>query len=270
MTCKDYAKNKKKTMTLTTETNYVKKTEPDKTLFSEQLRFGVNSWTPAENILQNNLTLFEWVTRNKLFPDFWGRYLSGENCLTKSEIEFLHDRGCKIAVLYHTSETKQTEQQGEAVAEEILKAAFENSIPENTAVFLEVDEKELISRDFMRGLGKILLSEGFIAGFKTNTDAKFNFDREYSRGMQSDIDIFSKCVIWATAPCLAEYERTTTTHFIHPDEWLPYAPSGITRGDIAVWQYGKNCHPIQNDKGKEVTFDVNLVRNDRLIIERMF
>lgn len=56
------------------------------------LRFGVNSKTPVDTLLQNNLTEFEWAARNKLYPNFWGRYLSGENALTMEEIEFLHDQ----------------------------------------------------------------------------------------------------------------------------------------------------------------------------------
>ena len=52
--------------------------------------------------------------------------------------------------------------------------------------------------------------------------------------------------------------------------YLPFAPSGITRQDIAVWQYGKSCHPIADDKGRETAFNVNLVRDDRVITQKMF
>ena len=69
---------------------------------------------------------------------------------------------------------------------------------------------------------------------------------------------------------IKEYDKITTTHLIHPDEWKPFAPSGITRKDIAIWQYGKDCHPIENDDGIVTTFNINLVRNDRVIIENMF
>ena len=62
----------------------------------------------------------------------------------------------------------------------------------------------------------------------------------------------------------------TTTHLIHPDVWRPFAPSGITREQIAVWQYGNNCHPIADDAGEKTTFDLNLVRNIDVIINKMF
>jgi len=252
------------------EIEKLRKAEAAESRSPKRLRFGVNSQMPADDMMQNNLTAFEWVTRNKLCPNFWGRYLLGENALNKSEIEFLHDRGCKIALIHRTTESKKTEGDGKGLAKDILYAVHELAVPERTAVFLEIDEKETASKDCMREFAKALISAGFVPGFKTSTDAKFAFDREYSRGMQAAPDVFRECLIWATAPSLAEYDRTTTTHFIHPDEWMPYAPSGITRADIAVWQYGKDCHPIQNDKGKETAFNVDLVQNDRLIIDFMF
>lgn len=122
----------------------------------------------------------------------------------------------------------------------------------------------------MRGFAKSLMAAGYTPGFKANTDAKFAFDREFSRGMQSDRDIFKKCLIWAAAPAVEEYNGITTSHLIHPDSWMPYAPSGLTRNEIAVWQYGRDCHPIEDDLGKTTVFNLNLVRNEQVIIEKMF
>lgn len=236
----------------------------------ETLLFGVDSNIQADDVLQNNLTQFEWAVRNKIYPNFWGRYLTGENALTKEEIRFLHTKGCKIAAIYASLEVKKTEEQGRLAATHIGNIALELGIPDGTAIFFEVGEKETVTTDFMKGFAKELLSEGYIPGWKTNTDAIYAFDREYSRGMQNDKEIFKKCLIWAVSPSLKEYERVTTTHLIHPDNWKPYAPSGITRNDIAIWQYGKECHPIYDDEGKETTFNVNLVRNPKVIIKQMF
>lgn len=234
------------------------------------LRFGVDTAGKADEVLQNNLTEFEWVARNKLYPDFWGRNLVGENCLTEEEIRFLHRQGCKIAAIYPASAPKETEKQGVQTAKEAGAAALALGIPAGTAIFFEIEEGEKVTSDFMKGFAKTLLSAKWTPGFKVSTDAKFMFDREYSRGMQAERELFAKCLIWAVAPSLPEFERTTTTHLIYPDAWLPYAPSGITRREIAIWQYGKNCHPIESDVGKEMTFNVDLVRDERVILEKMF
>ena len=68
------------------------------------------------------------------------------------------------------------------------------------------------------------MSKGYTPAFKVNTDAKFAFEREFSRGMQNDKEIFGKCLIWAVSPTVKEYNGITTSHFIHPDNWAPYAP----------------------------------------------
>lgn len=247
------------------------KTSEERTVTAvpEQLFFGVTSNFSADDILQNNISLFEWVVRNKAYPNFWGRYLNGENCLTKEEISFIRSKGCKIAALYTSSDKKETEEQGKILAKKISIAAVELHIPQKTAIYLEIKNDESIERDFMRGYAQELLTEGFIPAFKADTDAKFPFDREFSRGMQTDKEIFQACLIWAESPILTEYDGITTTHFIHPDFWQPFAPSGITRKDIAVWQYGKDCHPIYNNQDKKTVFQVNLIHNEQILIEQM-
>ena len=235
-----------------------------------RLLFGVDSKIQANDLLQNNIEEFEWVVRNKIYPNFYGRYLSGENCLTKEEVRFIHGKGCKIALIYASEDEKKSEEQGTILAKKIDIRALELGIPEGTAIFLEIEENEEINRDFMRGFAKTLMVEGFTPGFKANTDAKFGFDREFSRGMQTDKDIFKKCLIWAVSPTVKEYNGITTSHLIHPDNWMPYAPSGLTRAEIAIWQYGVECHPIEDDMGKVTTFNLDLVRNEQVIIDKMF
>lgn len=235
-----------------------------------RLLFGIDSNHPTNDLLQNNLEHFEWIIRNKIYPNFCARYINGEMCLTKSEINFLHEKGCKIAAIYSDNTEKQTEEQGVILAKKIVICALELGIPDGTAIFLEIEENESVSCDLMRGFAKSLLIEGYTPGFKANTNAKFSFDREFSKGMQTDKDIFMKCLIWAVSPSLAEYDGITTSHLIHPDDWKPYAPSGITRNEVAIWQYGKNCHPIEDDTGIVVTFNLDLVRNEQVIIDKMF
>jgi hypothetical protein len=123
-----------------------------------RLLFGVDSKIQANDLLQNNIEEFEWVVRNKIYPNFYGRYLTGENCLTKDEIKFLHRKGCKIAAIYADNGEKRTEEQGTILAKKIDICAFELGIPEGTAIFLEIGENENVSRDFMRGFAKALRS----------------------------------------------------------------------------------------------------------------
>lgn len=265
-------RNAYKTKSVITEADTMRTviTEPAVAKSVNRLLFGVDTNIQADDLLQNNIDQFEWVVRNKIYPNFYGRNMVGDDCLTKEEIHFLHSKGCKIAPIFTTSDSKKTEEDGTILAKKIDVRALELAIPEGTAIFLEIGDDEAISRDFMRGFAKTLMFEGYTPGFKVNTDAKFSFDREFSRGMQTDKDVFKKCLIWAVTPVIKEYDGMTTTHLIHPDNWQPYAPSGITRNEIAIWQYGRNCHPIEDDAGKVVTFNLDLVRNEQVIIHKMF
>ncbi len=268
MACRDAYKIK--TNTNDADLSQASISEPVVAKSVNRLLFGVDSKIQANDLLQNNIDEFEWVVRNKIYPNFYGRYLAGENCLTKDEIKFLHSKGCKIAAIYADNGEKRTEKQGVILAKKIDIRALELGIPEGTVIFLEIGENENASRDFMRGFAKALMEEGFTPGFKANTDAEFTFDREFSMGMQTDKDIFNSCLIWALSPTVKEYNGITTSHLIHPDNWIPFAPSAITRKEIAIWQYGVDCHPIEDDVGKVATFNLDLVRNEQVIIDKMF
>ena len=177
-----------------------------------RLLFGVDSKFQSNDILQNNIDHFEWVRRNKIYPNFFGRYIFGDKCLSKDEIEFLHNHGCKIAPIYKDDSAKETEEQGKILAKKLDILALELGIPEETAVFLEIADNETITTEFIKGFAKTLVFEGFTPGFKTNTDAKFSFDREFSRGMQSDKEISQKLFIPTTL--VLRIIMTQTTIFL--------------------------------------------------------
>ncbi|MGN1080874.1 MAG: glycoside hydrolase domain-containing protein [Acutalibacteraceae bacterium] len=236
----------------------------------EKLFFGVDSACSASERLQNNLTQFQWVTINKKLPCFWARNLIGKDCLTKEEILFIHANSCKVAVKYPFAQFMTSGRHGVNTAREAAEAAKMLDIPKQTAIFLEIDEKQSTT-EFLKGYAEGLISEGFTPGFKANTDSKYDFDRRFSRGMQTNPGLFGRCLIWATAPGLKQFDRITDSHIIHPINWAPFAPSGTTRKQIAVWQYGKNCHPINDNKSDtERTFNVNLIRNESVLTEKMF
>lgn len=265
------SENAYKTKTIINEETDVDQSEatPAKAVTMKRFLFGVDSRIPANDLLQNNIDLFEWVKRNKIYPCFWGRNINGEDRLTKEESIFLRENACKVAPIYVHSGEKKTEDQGKGAAIEAMAIAKELDIPNGTAIFLEISDGEKPTRDYLKGYAKAMLGV-YIPAFKANTDAKFAFDREFSRGMQTDKDIFEHCLIWATAPTVPEYEGITTTHLVHPQAWKPFAPSGVTRNEIAVWQYGTKCHRIQNDNGKDTEFNLDLVKNDKTVIENMF
>ena len=234
------------------------------------LYFGVDSKYKSSSILQNNLTLFEWVKRNKDYPCYWGRNIVGENSLTLEEIDFLHDKACEIVPIYIDPGNKETEEQGINTARGAIEKAKELQIQSGTAIYLEINLNDDLKGKYIVGFAKELSKGGYIPGFKSITDAEFNFDAKFSQAMQMDLKSVEKCVVWAVSPSLKEYYRVTTTHLLHPDEWTPFAPSCIKQKDIAIWQYGMECHPIDSIDGQEITFNIDLISNEKILFETVF
>ena len=136
------------------------------TSVATKLIFGVNSKVKANTILQNNLTEFEWVVRNKLYPAFWGRNIVGENALDKEEIDFLQNKGCQIAPIYCASGADSSEEQGKIEAQIAIDRAKELGVSDGIAIFLEIPETFKISREYMRGYAKALLDNGYTPAWK--------------------------------------------------------------------------------------------------------
>ncbi|MBR6502632.1 MAG: hypothetical protein IKT42_04245 [Clostridia bacterium] len=239
-------------------------------LSKDRLFFGVDSNVRANNTLQNNLTQFEWVKRNKSHPNFWFRNINGKNSLTIEEIDFIRMCGTKIGAVCRDDGPKEKIIQGDIFVSGLLNTINKLRIPQGSAIFIAFDDDDIVSTEYMYGYAQKLLSSGFVPGFKANTDAHYPFDKEFSRGIKYENNVFKKCLVWATTPVIDEYDGITTTHLIHPENWLPFAPSGITRNDIDVWQYGRKCHPINDNFDEETFFNVNLTNNFDLVNKYLF
>ena len=133
MACK--GATKKQTVIVTASNDSSENIEATK---RTKILFGVDSEIQTNDLLQNNITEFEWAVRNKIYPTFWGRNLTGENCLTKEEIEFIRQKGCRIAAIYNDLGEKQTEEQGKLLVKDIVSVVSELDIPSKTAIFLQV------------------------------------------------------------------------------------------------------------------------------------
>lgn len=232
--------------------------------------FGVDSSQKANTVLQHNLTMLEWVTKNKLPPNFWGRNINGENSLDKEEIEYLHDTGgCKIAPLYQTEEQMLTEQDGVLDAEKAVECAEKLGFHAGHTLYVKIKNSSEVTMEYMLGFAKHLQTKGLIPGMYADTDAHFDFSHQFSRGAVENADVFKKCRIWAVSPSLTEYDKTTNAHILYPDYWGPYSPSCMPQDEIAIWQYGIGCHPVNDYTGRPTSFNINLVKKADIVLEEM-
>ena len=234
--------------------------------------FGVDTTTGADTVLQHNLTMFEWVVRNKTHPNFWGRKINGKTPLTLAELEFIHGIvGCKVAAIYQIENPKkaQTEQEGEADGQKAVRLARDLGFYEGNAIFAAVGKDTNVTDTYMRGYIQSLLASGFTPGMYANTDAHFDFCHMFSRGFRENTELFRQCLIWAASPNLPAYTDTTDAHLVHPDYWGPHSPSCLRQDDIAIWQYGARCNPVNDYLGAPASFHINLIKDVDIIVDKM-
>lgn len=196
--------------------------------------FGVSSATPICKKLKNGYTMYDWVKRQKCFPAFCMRTISGENKITAEEIEFLKAKDCKIGlVIGDLTEAKVSRMSGTDDALKAVEAAKELGIPQNAgiALFAEIKPEWSVNHNWMFAFARALSENGYVPAFIGNTDSSknFNFDRQCSHfvlGTKKENSF--NAVFVATEPKLNGM----------PEEWAPYCPSALQPEDIQLWSCG--------------------------------
>ena len=197
-------------------------------------KFGVDSATPINKRLKNGYTMYDWVMRQKGFPSFCMRTLSGDGKLTSEEIEFLRAKDCKIGlVIRDFTEAMISTYNGTKDALKAIEAAKELGVPQNSgiALFVEVRPEWSINHNWMISFAKTLSENGYIPGFIGNTDSSknFNFDRQTSHYVKATKKAGRfGAVFMATEPKCKSM----------PENWEPYCPSALSPDDIDLWCCG--------------------------------
>lgn len=193
--------------------------------------YGADSVFPATTRLNNGYQLFQWVMRRDV-PQFWGRGFLGENAITIEEIDFLHGKGCKIALIVNDlTEKRVSTHNGTADALRAVEAAKALGVPENKgiALFAEIKDDWSVNHNWMITYALTVVANGYIPGFIGNTDSalNFNFDRDCSHYVEAteDVDQYG-AVYWATQP---KQEGNV-------NEWAPYCPSVLDPEDMGLWR----------------------------------
>lgn len=200
-----------------------------------KMEFGVCSATPANKRLKNGYTFYDWVKRQKCFPSFWGRSISGMEQLTEEEIVFLRERGCKIMlVMDELTERGVSRLKGTDDAIRAVEAAKALGVPQyqGIAIFAYIKPDWSVNHNWMISFAQMVYANGYIPGFIGNTDSSknFNFDRQCSHYVQAtgNFDCFN-AVYMATEP---KMDGT-------PSVWEPYCPSALEPEDMDLWACGK-------------------------------
>jgi len=193
--------------------------------------FGVKSATPIHKKLKNGYTMYDWVMRQRCFPAFCMRTVSGENKLSADEIDFLKRKDCKIGlVISDLTEAKVSSISGTEDALKAVEAAKELGVPQykSIALFAEIMPEWSVNHNWMISFARTVFVNGYIPGFIGNTDSSknFNFDRQCSHFVQATNEAkYYNAIFMATEPkCEAM-----------PEKWEPYCPSALQSTDMQLW-----------------------------------
>lgn len=193
--------------------------------------FGVNSIAPINRKLKNGYTMYDWVKRQKCFPAFCMRTLSGEGEITADEIEFLKTRDCKIGlVIRDLTEVNISSMNGVEDGLKAIEAARKIGAPQNKGIALFVDIKPQwsINHNWMISFAQIISANGYTPAFIGNTDSSknFNFDRQCCHYIYATKNAnYFDSIFMSTEPKIEGM----------PIEWSPYCPSKLKPEDMHLW-----------------------------------
>lgn len=200
-----------------------------------EIIFGVNSIMSSNQKLKNGYTMYDWVVRQRCFPEFWGRTLIGENVITTEEIEFLRSRKCKIIlVVRDLTEASICRDSGSDDALRAIEAAKTLGVPQNKEIMLlaEVNPEWSINHNWMLSFAYTLDTYGYVPGFIGNTDSSlnFNFDRQSSHYIQA---------LGNKKPFETIFGALEPRIYDMPEIWSPYCPSALNPEDMNLWACGR-------------------------------
>jgi len=216
--------------------------------------YGIDSREAANTRLTNGYDLYGWVARRG-FPAYWGRALNGKDKLTPEEITFLHDKGCRIALIFDDlSEAGVSAMDGSKDGQRAAAAAKSLGAPagRGIAVFAAIKDNWSVNNSWMVWFTRTLWNNGYMAGYMGNTDSSknFNFGRECSH-YASFMGEAGKngTAYWATEPRPG----------VEPSAWEPYCPSQLTPEEIDLWSNGEKI------KYRDMVFNKSYARGEAVL-----
>lgn len=215
--------------------------------------FGVDSAISANARLANGFQTFDWVVRKSRYPTFWGRHLDGKFGITKGEMAFIHEKGCKIILIYTGAcEDAASIPPQPHDGAKAIDAAKKMRIPRNrsTAIFVKARADRTLPDNWVFDYANTLSNAGYIPGFIT--------DARYSPAVLSDhyhtffyqlseaVDRFGS-LVWSTEPYQPE-----------PVSWEPNCPPGLAADAVSLWQTGRFLY-------SSAVFHENLIKNETIL-----
>ncbi|MDG5788448.1 DUF1906 domain-containing protein [Evansella sp. AB-P1] len=182
------------------------------------------------------------VTENFGDPQIWGRYLGDKEGvsygLTHEEVELLHENDIQILVIWNHFTDATGYEKGQSEAEAAIEMARDFGIPEEVALFANVEPIYPIDSAFLLGWYDTIEESEYTPGVY----GIFHPDRElyvaFEAAVEENSDLLDNYYVWTSSP-----DAGITTEENAP-EYNPEAPEGSL---IAGWQYGIDAETCNID-----------------------
>ncbi|SHK13678.1 protein of unknown function [Anaerocolumna jejuensis DSM 15929] len=216
--------------------------------------FGVDSAERPTTLVSNGQTLYDWVTSKAgQAPAFWGRYIGGSYAITSDEVTFLHNKNCKILLIYNgATSSSVSSTDGTADGQKAAKAANALNVPSTTAIYADIEQPWKPTSTWIKGFAKTLYNNQFGPGFYANTVTGY-FNTPYTTAYKEDTTYVGNhsSLVW---PCQPEPGSSTAAG---RPTWNPTPPPCLSQSNITFWQYAENCYGTKN-KGNTYAISVDL------------
>jgi hypothetical protein len=223
--------------------------------------WGVDSATPSNNNVQGQ-TLFDFITQQAgQSPAFWGRYIGGNFALTAGEAQFLHDRNCKILVIYNGAHNNPNSvqggfQEGVTDANKAIAAAQALGVPNGTWIYADIEAGWSPTADWFKGWSDTMFNSqyGGAGGVYCNPlpGNAAHFSDPYCDAFNNDPNMQgagdSAALIYS-----CQHEPGCSTAANAPT-FNPAVPP--CNPNAAIWQYAESCFQglVDEDLANDVGF----------------
>ncbi|OLO39063.1 hypothetical protein BTR23_08335 [Alkalihalophilus pseudofirmus] len=186
--------------------------------------------------------LYSCVTSNFGDPEIWGRYLEDKEGvsygLTTDEVEYLHEQGVSILVIYNHFTDGTTYDKGVAEAEQAIAYAEEIGVPEEVALFANVEPEYPIDSAFIQGWYDTIQPSIYNAAIYGLFDEDSDVWVAFEGAVNENSEIAENMIVWANQPQVGITTEANAPDYgpAPPNDWLNWA-----------WQYGIDAETCNID-----------------------
>ncbi|MFT4415204.1 glycoside hydrolase domain-containing protein [Fredinandcohnia humi] len=196
--------------------------------------------------------LYNCVKNNFGNPKFWGRYLSEvpnvSAGLTREEISFLRNRGIKVLPIYNVFTEATGYSRGQIAARNAVFNARRLGIPNNVALFANVERFFAVDEAWIRGWVESLFPTGYRSGIY-HDPVEGGFAQAYCEAVRKNSQVAIQAILWSAEP------EPGVTRERNAPAFKPATPN--CKANVWIWQYGRDADqcPIDTNLADQRTLN---------------